>query len=152
MFKVEINTDGYKKMRCSKNTWEKGTINDFMEAINHWCIIEEDLQSLKWRIKTFAKSALDDNWDYDNDCYTDKYLIWRDKIQNTLYYYDKFCEFNRTTDISVYGFAQGYFSVDSVLHELDKYGGVEIPFKWCYDSRQYIKNYDKCYMKITKLS
>lgn len=34
MYQVRINTDAYKKHKANTQNWEKGTLNDFMEAIN----------------------------------------------------------------------------------------------------------------------
>jgi hypothetical protein len=151
MYKVTINTESYKKMRCSKNTWEKGTINNFMDAINGWNTIENDLQEVTWRIQTFAHNFLSDNWDDKKEDYTEKLIKWRSKTENKLTYLDVLCDFERTTDIEVYGFAQGYFDIEKVLKELEENGTTKIPFKWCYDLRQYLKNYDGCYMQITKI-
>jgi len=151
MYKVIINTDSYKKMRCSKNTWEKGTINNFMEAINGWNSIENDLQEVIWRIETLAHNCLSNNWDGVKEDYTEKFKAWKNKSENKLTYMDVLCEFERTSDIEVYGFAQGYFDILKVIEDLNTNGKTKIPFKWCYDMRQYLKNYDGCYMEITKI-
>ena len=50
------------------------------------------------------------------------------------------------------GFMQGYFDIDSVLEKLRAEGMVKVPFKWLYDSRQYDKHMDGCYMEITKIT
>ena len=50
------------------------------------------------------------------------------------------------------GFMQGYFSVGTVLEKLKTEGTVKVPFKWLYDSRQYDKHMDGCYMEITKIT
>lgn len=152
MYKVIINTDSYKKMKCSKNTWEKGTINNFMEAINGWSSIEKDIQEVKWRIETFAHNSIDDNWDDKKKDYIEKYKLWKSKSENKLIYLDVLCGFKRTAAIEVYGFAQGYFNEENVLKELEEKGETKILFEWCYDARIYLKNYDGCYIEITKIN
>jgi len=149
MYKVVINTEKYKNRRCSKNNWEPGTMNDFMETLNGWSNIESDEQCLRWRIAMFAHNAVNDNWDDQKDDYTEKYIKWNDNPNNTFHYYDKLCEFERIGHPEVYGFAQGYFDVNKVIKELNEKGIVKIPFSWTYDSRQYVKNMDGCFMEIT---
>lgn len=151
MYKATINTNSYKNMRCSKKTWEKGTVNNFMAALNGWSSIEKDMQEVRWRIETFAQNATSDCWNKEKGDYSNKFKQWKDKPENKLTYLDVLCEIERTTNIQVYGFAQGYFSIDNVIKELEETGKVKILFKWCYDSRQYLKNYNGCYMEIIKI-
>jgi hypothetical protein len=152
MFKVRISTDAYKPRRCSKKNWEPGTMNDFMEALNQWNNIEPDKQCLRWRIAMFAHNCMENNWDTEKNWYTDKYKEWENNPKNKITYFDKLCEFERTSNIEVYGFAQGYFNVDKVIKELNEKGKVRIPFSWAYDSRQYLKNMDGCFMEIIKIN
>jgi hypothetical protein len=149
MYQVRISTEAYKPKRCSKKNWEPGTLNNFMEALNGWTITEPDEQCLRWRIAMFAHNAVNDNWDKKKETYTKKYKTWKDNPKNKVIYLDKLCEFERTDEPAVYGFAQGYFSTDKVITELNEKGSVKIPFSWAYDARQYSKNMDGCYMEIT---
>ena len=149
MYKVVIDTDKYKNRRCSKKNWENGTMNNFMGALNGWNNIEPDEQCLRWRIAMFAHNAINDNWDDEKEEYTEKYKEWKDNPKNTIKYYDELCEFERIGHPEVYGFAQGYFNVNKVIKELHKEKTVKIPFSWAYDGRQYLKNMDGCFMKIT---
>lgn len=47
---------------------------------------------------------------------------------------------------------QGYFDIDKVLEQLKKEGFAKVLFSWLYDTRQYDKCMDGCYMEITKVS
>jgi len=141
MYKVRISTDAYRKQRCSKNNWEKGTVNDFMEALNGWHTIEKNLKHVAWRIDLFSGiyHFEEEGWEK-----------WYNKVINKITYYDKLCGFNRTSEISPYGFKQGYFNKNKVITELKEKGIVKIPFAWVYDLRQYDKHMDGCYMEISK--
>lgn len=152
MYKVTINTDSYKKRRCSKKNWEPGTLNDFMAALNGWENTEPNLKSLRWRLETFASNCLTDVWDDDKKDYTEEYLAWKNNPKNTIKYFDNLCGFERTSEVQPYGFKQGYFSIDNVLEKVEKEGSAKVPFAWVYDVRQYLKNMDGCYMLIEKIS
>jgi hypothetical protein len=133
MYKIKISTQAYKPMRCSKNTWEKGTVNDFMKALNNWETTENDLAQIKTRLEVFAG-----------------HIVNSDKT-NSITFYDKLCECNRTENIAPYGFKQGYVKIESIIAELQSNGYVKIPFKAVYDSRQYNKKFNGCYMEIIKI-
>ena len=152
-YKVIINTDAYVCLPCSKKNWEAGTMNDFMIALNGWHTTENSLKQVMWRLKMFAGQGWGaSEWDEDNQCIKKEYQKWRDKKCNTLTYFDRLCGFNRTHDISAYGFAQGYLDTDEVINKLKEDDSVKIPFEWLYDIRQ--KNYKSvkgCYMEITKI-
>lgn len=140
-YSVVINTDKYKLAACDKKNWEPGTVNDFMVALNGWHTTEPNLKCVRWRIQMFQG-----HWPFGEDGYQE----WFDQKKNKLKYMDRLCGFERTEYINPYGFKQGYFDVDKVLEQLKKEGKVQIPFKWVYDTRQYSKNLDGCYMEITK--
>ena len=150
-YKVTIDTSSFKKLRCSQKNWERGTINDFMAAINGWTIIEPDIQCLKWRLAMFSKSAVSDNWDNFTNYYTEKYIKWKNQCKNKITFKDVLCNMTRVESLAVYGFAQGYFNIDAILDALEKNGSVKVPFSRAYDSRQYLKNYDKCFILIEKI-
>ena len=142
-YKVIINTGAYKNKRCSTKNWENGTLNNFMETLNGWRITEPNLKKLRWRIELFSHCG--------GDWLDTEYEVWLNQEKNIIKYYDKLCDFERTTRPEVYGFAQGYFDIDKVIQEVKENGSAKIPFKWCYDLRQYDKNMDGCYMEITKI-
>jgi hypothetical protein len=151
-YKVSINTESYKPMRCSDKNWEAGTINDYMEALNGWSARLKNLKEVRWQIEMFhGRSHREEEvWDYESNSYKPEYIAWRNKKNNTITYMDKLCGFKRTSPIKVYGFAQGYFDIDKVIERLRKEGVVRIPFSWFYDVRQYNKNMDGCYIEISK--
>lgn len=141
-YSVTINTGAYKPRRCSKKNWEPGTLNNYMEALNGWSSVEPTLREVKWRIQLFCgqDAYADDGWE-----------TWYKQPHNTIEYYDKLCGFPRKQTVSGYGFLQGYFNIDNVLTKLEIDGTIKIPFKWLYDTRQYLRNMDGCYMQITKM-
>lgn len=143
MYKVSINTDAYRQLRCSRKNWENGTTNDFMQAINGWNIRESSLKKVNWRINTFLHQACGDYGDTE-------FIEWKNNKKNKIQYRDVLCECDRIDDVAVYGFAQGYFKTDNAIEKLKKYGIVKIPFSVAYDCRQHIKNIDGCYMEILK--
>lgn len=142
MYQVRISTDAYRKQRCSQKNWEKGTINDFMEAINGWQTKEKTLKQVAWRIDLFSGI-----WHFEEEGWED----WYKQPINKITYLDKLCGFERTQEVSPYGFKQGYFDRDKVLKKLQENGIVRIPFAWVYDVRQYDKHMDGCYMEIVKI-
>ncbi len=46
---ITINTNAYKSMRTSKKNWERGTINDFMEALNCYKVTERSINAVEGR-------------------------------------------------------------------------------------------------------
>lgn len=148
-YKVRIDTSKYKDRRCSQKNWEPGTMNDFMHAINGWSIRENNLQELKWRINYIGGCGScgvnEETWG--------AYQAWVEKHEkkNYIEFMDVLCEFKRKEKVKVYGFAQGYFNVDKIIDELKKNGSVRIPFSRFYDTRQYIKNMDGCFIEILKV-
>lgn len=142
-YRVTINTTNYRDKRCSKNNWEPGTLNNFMRALNGWKTTEPNLKKLKWRIEFFAGKGCewgDPEWEE-----------WLNQPKNSFQYYDELCDMERVGRPEAYGFKQGYFNIDDVIEKMRKEGRAIIPFKWCYDVRQYDKNMDGCYMEIIKL-
>lgn len=81
---------------------------------------------------------------------SDRYAEFLKK--NRIKYYDRLCGFEREQYLSGYGFMQGYFDIDKVLEQLKKEGFAKVLFSWLYDTRQYDKCMDGCYMEITKVS
>lgn len=151
IYKVSIHTDAYKPRRCSKKNWEPGTMNDYMAAINGWNTIEHSLKEVEWRLYLFqGNNHLISEWVEEKADYSDEYKAWLQQPCNIITYLDKLCGLERTQLTSGYGYMQGYFRVAKVLAELEENGTVKIPFKWLYDTRQYCKNMDGCYMQITK--
>lgn len=142
-YRVVINTESYKKKRCSKRNWEPGTLNNFMKALNGWKIIEPNLKKLRWRIEFFAGNG--GAWD------DPEWEEWLNQPKNSFKYQDELCGFERIAKPEPYGFKQGYFNIDNVIKTVKKEGKAIIPFKWCYDSRQYDNHMDGCYMEITKV-
>lgn len=154
-YKMIINTDTYKCGRCSKKNWEVGTRNDYMIAINGITRTLYSMKEVEWQIELFSG-----NWFLQSEYVgnekegtyglSDKYVKFRKK--NTIKYYDRLCGFEREQYLSGYGFMQGYFDTKDVMKELKANGTVRIPFKWLYDTRQYDKAMDGCYMEITRVA
>lgn len=149
---ITINTAAYKPMLVNIKCWERGTVNDFMEALNGYKVTETNLRAVKRRINVFAGHGYccDDS---SEDMTVNEYFEWlrnpKNKAQIT--FFDCLCEFERTEDVSPYGFKQGYFSAEGVINTLKATGKVRIPFEWCYDIRQSIaKRFKDCYMEIIK--
>lgn len=148
-YQAIINTSAYEKIKCSNKNLEAGSINDYMQALNGWNTILNTLDEVRWQLEMFNGTGPGrDCWNDNGNGFTKKYKDWRDKPENTITYLDKLCMFEKTSRIEAYGFKQGYIPINSVLEELENKGIVRVPFKWCYDSRQYIKNLDNCYMEI----
>lgn len=118
---------------------------------------------------TYTMLMIDSNWkgfrgesfltgllsEYDRDSegnlrLSDRYAEFLKK--NRIKYYDRLCGFEREQYLSGYGFMQGYFDIDKVLEQLKKEGFAKVLFSWLYDTRQYDKCMDGCYMEITKVS
>lgn len=158
MYKVIINTDKYKKRRCSKNNWEGGTMNDYMQAVNGWKTTEKNLKEVYWRLNLFQGiNWLISEYDENNpDSYdgiesfgmSEEYTKWLHKRCNEIIYYDKLCGLKRTQAPSGYGCMQGYFNINGKITELKETGKTIIYLHELYDSRQYYKNMDGCYMMI----
>lgn len=144
-YKVVINTDSYRPRRCSEKNWEPGTMNDYMKAINGWKSTEHNLKEVRWRLGMFSGSVVD-------GAYEDpEWFKWKEQAKNNITYYDKLCQQERTSEVTGYGFKQGYINIDSVINELRTKGVVRIKFSQLYDMRQYCKNMNGCYMEITKV-
>lgn len=153
-YKMTINTSSYKCHRCSKKNWEPGTKNDYMIAINGFTHTLNNLREVVWQLELFHGNSFllsehsEDNPE-ENYGLSDRYVKFLKK--NTIKYYDRLCELNRSQYLTAYGWAQGYFSVGAALETLKKEGTVRIYFKQLYDIRQYDKNMDGCYMEIRKM-
>ena len=149
---ITISTTAYKPMRANIKCWERGTVNDFMEALNGYKVTETNLSAVKRRINVFAGHGYCcDN--PNNDLTVNEYFEWLRNPQNEapITFFDRFCGFERTEDISPYGFKQGYFSTEGVINTLKATGKVRIPFECCYDIRQSMaKRFKGCYMEIIK--
>lgn len=154
-YKMTINTDNYKCGRCSKKNWEAGTRNDYMIAINGITRTLNSMKEVMWQLELFrGNSFLHTEYDEEknkeeNYHLSDKYVAFLKK--NTIKYYDRLCEFDRTQYLSGYGWMQGYFNIGNVLNQLKEEGSIKVPFKWLYDLRQYDKNMNGCYMEITRI-
>ena len=153
-YKMTNNTDTYKCGRCSKKNWEPGTRNDYMIAINGITRTLYNMREVMWQLElfhgnSFLMSEYDENNKEENYHLSDRYVKFLQK--NTIKYYDRLCELERTQYLSGYGWMQGYFSIGEVMEKLKSEGTVRVPFKWLYDIRQYDKAMDGCYMEITKV-
>ena len=154
-YRMVMHTDAYKCARCSKKNWEPGTRNDYMLAINGITRSLHNMREVMWQLElfrgnSFLTSEYDENNPKENHGLSDRYVAFLKK--NTVKYHDRLCDLDRTQYLSGYGFMQGYFDIDSVLEKLRAEGMVKVPFKWLYDSRQYDKHMDGCYMEITKIT
>lgn len=147
-YRVSIDTSSYKDRKCSEKNWEPGTMNDFMHAINGWVVRENNLKELRWRLMFIAHIG---GYPSDSEEY-EKYKLWmeRHKNKNKIKFKDILCDLERIEPVRMYGFAQGYINIDKVIDKVLKEGSAKIQFRSLYDSRQYIKNLDGCYILIEK--
>ena len=153
-YKMTINTDKYVCGKCSKKDWEPGTRNDYMLAINGISRTLSCTREVMWQLElfrgnSFLSSEYNENNNPENHHLSDRYIRFLKK--NTIKYHNRLCGFDRTQYLSGYGWMQGYFDMGKVLDALKTKGTVQVPFKWLYDTRQYDKAMDGCYMEITKL-
>lgn len=130
----------------SKN--EKADVKRFMIEGREYTVPLLEL----FRGESFLTGLLSE---YDRDSegnlrLSDRYAEFLKK--NRIKYYDRLCGFEREQYLSGYGFMQGYFDIDKVLEQLKKEGFAKVLFSWLYDTRQYDKCMDGCYMEITKVS
>lgn len=141
-YKITVSTAEFNPFYATKKNWENGTRNDFMYAINSWHITEKNLRDLKNRVKLMLGHGVEEKY------YQDDKAKWLGKSYIT--YEDRMCGFERTDTVGPYGFAQGYVDVDKHIQELLTTGESKIYFRDAYDIRQYHKNYDGCYILITR--
>lgn len=143
---ITISTEAYKPMRASTQNWERGTINDFMEALNGYKVVETSLEKVMWRLQLFNGAP------YDEYNFRER-MEWLDnpKSKAKITFFDKLCGFERTEYVKPYGFTQGYFDKCKIIRSLKNNGYVKIPFEWTYDPRQSnYKRFKGCYMQIVK--
>lgn len=57
---ITISTEAYKPMRANAQNWERGTINDFMEALNGYKVVETNLEKVMWRLQLFNGAPYDE--------------------------------------------------------------------------------------------
>ena len=96
---MTINTDNYKCGRCSKKNWEHGTRNDYMITINGITRTLYNMREVMWKLElfrgnSFLMSEYDENNKEENYHLSDRYVRFLQK--NTIKYYDRLCEFERT--------------------------------------------------------
>lgn len=48
---IIINTDAYKPLKATEKNWERGTINDFMKALNGYKVTESVRKSYLLKLK-----------------------------------------------------------------------------------------------------
>ena len=156
-YRFTVNTDTYKCGRCSKKNWEPGTRNDYMIAINGRTGIENSIRELRWLLDLFQgnswqNSEYSDQNPRENYGLSDRYVKWLARRVHNVTYHDRLCGFDRKQYLSGYGWMQGYFDRDKIIEELRENGTVKIPFSYLYDTRQYDKAMDGCYMQIEKVA
>ena len=149
---ITISTAAYKPMQVNMKCWERGTVNDFMEALNGYKVTETNLRAVKRRINVFAGHGYccDDS---SEDMTVNEYFEWLRNPKNKamITFHDHLCGIERTEEVSPYGFTLGYFDTDKMIDTLRTNGKVRIPFEWCYDIRQSMaKRFKGCYMEIIK--
>lgn len=143
MYNVRISTEAYVPRKASKKNWEPGTMNDFMAALNGWKSRVTNIKLVRWQIELFLRGSVTYGPDQKEEA-----LAFMEK--NRITYRDHLCGFDREEYVECPGFHQGYCDINKILEDLKKKGRVRIPFSWAYDSRQYVKNMDGCYMEIEK--
>ena len=154
-YKMVINTDEYKCAACSRKNWEPGTRNDYMMAINGVTRTLYSLREVLWQLELFGgRYFLLSEYSEDNpeeNCgLSDRYVKFLKK--NTIRYHDRLCDLDRQQYLSGYGFMQGAYSAGEQLETLKRDDIVRIPFWKLYDSRQYNKSMNGCYMEIRRVA
>lgn len=154
-YKMIVNTDEYKCAACSRKNWEPGTRNDYMLAINGITRTLYSLREVLWQLELFGgryflPSEYSEDNPEENHGLSDRYVKFLEK--NTIRYHDRLCDLDRQQYLSGYGFMQGAYSAGEQLETLKKEGVVRIPFWKLYDSRQYNKSMNGCYMEIRRVA
>ena len=143
---VRISTDAFRPFRCSAMNWEPGTINSQMAALNGWTSRERSLLEVRWRIEMFLRgSALSAHMNPEELA---AYKRWARQPKNRIVYMDLPCGVEREMRPECPPWHQGYASVEKLLDLLRTNGKVQIPFSFAYDSRQYSRRMDRCFMEI----
>lgn len=143
---ARISTDAYRPFRCSTVNWEPGTINSQMAALNGWTSLERSLLEVRWRIEMFLRgSALIAHMNPEELA---AYKRWARQSKNRIVYMDLPCGVEREMRPECPSWHQGYVSIEKLLDILRAKGVVQIPFSYAYDSRQYSKRMDRCFMEI----
>lgn len=145
---ITISTEAYKPLHATEKTWENGTINDFMAALNGYKVTETNLKLVYRRIKLLCGRKYPESYETVRE-----FFDWIDDPKNKarITYHDKICNCTRTSDVAVYGMPQGYLNIDKVIDTLRTKGEVKIMFSDLYDVRQSgSKRFKGCYMKIVK--
>jgi hypothetical protein len=121
-----------------------------MLKLNGWKSTERSLKEVGWRIEMFF-GGLPYSYHY-NEKFKDYKQFWKwfNQRKNKITYHDRLCGFDRTSDLKVYGIAQGYVCPVKAIQELKDKGSVRIDFSEAYDIRQRGCNIFKgCFMEIT---
>lgn len=137
-------------MVATDKTWELGTVNDFMAALDGFKVTETSLRAVRYHLAVFTGTMTAQL----GACDVDSFFSWYNdpKSKTKIKFYDQLCGFERTADVAPYGFKQGYLSIDKCLTRLKTDGVVQIPFASVYDIRQSMANRVKgCYMQISKI-
>ena len=135
---VSIYTDSYKPRRCSQRNWEPGTTNSQVRVLGRFRCVETTLQEVCWRINMFLSGT----------SFEESARDWEHQVRNRIEYLDDPCGILRTMKPELPGFHQGCCNVGAKIDVLRQFGSVRIPFSAAYDSRQYLRNMDGCYMEI----
>ena len=152
MYRVSIKTSNFKKLPNSKRNWERALINDYMHAINGWEVTENDIVELTWRLNYFFNgSTPSEKYDTNSDNHS-KALLWDAHPNNSVTYYVRALDEQRTRPVQVWGIAQGYISPMKIIDKLNTNGEVSIDFSKAYDIRQRESRIFKgAYLKIEKV-
>ena len=147
-FQAIINTTSYKKVEYfTELSWEKSTMNDYMEAVNGWSTTLDNLQEVVWQIELFNGIPQDESMDDTNY----DYIKWINKPENIISFIDKFKNVKRFIYVKAWNTNQGYFDIDKIIEYLRENGSVKIPFDWYPNIKQYNKNPKGCYMEIKEI-
>ena len=152
MYRVTINTDNYKAMIADKKHWERGTVNDYIHAINGWTANERGLQEIRWRLAGIIGYAMPKAWDDAKNTWKTAYKRWNTRRINRVKYHDNICGFDREEPIHIPGMPQGYIDIYKVINEVKSSGSARICFDDAFDIRQgNSRVFRGCYIEITKV-
>lgn len=136
MFRASISTAAYRPYtRIGERDKERGTINDFMEALDGWERMLSSADEAYWQAMWFHGCTLDSSDANERAAYE----TWKKHPLNTIQYLDRHWDVIRIGHPCPYGFLRGTVNIVKIkerIHALLPGQSLTIPFTACYDARQ----------------
>lgn len=147
---VGFNTSGaISKMPKTRRDWERQLVDDFLKAVNGKTYECENEESLMERLRFIAGRGVEQKF---RDAPENFVVIGKDRDYG-----------EREIPAAMYGWAQGYVDLEGALApimllgdmvdnaEIEK-ASARIAFKRFYDSRQYTKQYEGCFVEVRRVA